>query len=85
MYSQYRCIKAPQCMALPEGTTPAEGAACFVNPLIALGMVETMRRESYQHRRLIFEGCERASNWTLGPGAADSTGAWDLCPIYTAT
>jgi NADPH2:quinone reductase len=47
MYSQYRCVKASQCMALPEGTTPAEGAACFVNPLTALGMVETMRREGH--------------------------------------
>src|SRR5438477_2524845 len=43
MYSQYRCIKAGQCLVLPPGTTPAEGASCFVNPLTALGMVETMR------------------------------------------
>ena len=43
MYSQYRIIKAEQCLVLPEGTTPAEGASCFVNPLTALGMVETMR------------------------------------------
>jgi NADPH2:quinone reductase len=47
MYSQYRCVKAAQCLALPEGATPAEGAACFVNPLTALGMVETMRREGH--------------------------------------
>jgi NADPH2:quinone reductase len=47
MYSQYRCVKAGQCMVLPEGTTPAEGASCFVNPLTALGMVETMRREGH--------------------------------------
>src|SRR3989442_11774636 len=39
MYSQYRCIKAVQCLVLPPGTTPAEGASCFVNPLTALGMV----------------------------------------------
>ncbi|MEP6964483.1 MAG: NADH oxidase, partial [Polaromonas sp.] len=44
MYAQYRCVKAGQCLVLPEGTTPAEGASCFVNPLTALGMVETMRR-----------------------------------------
>src|SRR6266850_1633064 len=36
MYSQYRCIKAVQCLVLPPGTTPAEGASCFVNPLTAL-------------------------------------------------
>ena len=32
---------------LPAGTTPADGASCFVNPLTALGMVETMRREGH--------------------------------------
>lgn len=48
MYSQYRCIKADQCLVLPEGSTPAEGASCFVNPLTALGMVETMRREGHK-------------------------------------
>ncbi|WP_019451435.1 zinc-binding dehydrogenase [Cupriavidus sp. BIS7] len=51
MYSQYRCVKASQCMALPDGTTPAEGAACFVNPLTALGMIETMRHDG--HRALV--------------------------------
>jgi NADPH2:quinone reductase len=51
MYAQYRCIKAAQCLALPPGTAPAEGASCFVNPLTALGMVETMRREG--HRALV--------------------------------
>ena len=48
MYTQYRGIKAAQCMVLPEGTTPAEGASSFVNPLTALGMVETMRREGHK-------------------------------------
>lgn len=48
MYSQYRVIKANQCLLLPPGTTPAEGASCFVNPLTALGMVETMRREGHK-------------------------------------
>ena len=47
MYAQYRAIKADQCLVLPAGTTPAEGASCFVNPLTALGMVETMRREGH--------------------------------------
>src|SRR6266850_3209383 len=47
MYAQYRCIKAVQCLVLPHGTTPAEGASCFVNPLTALGMVETMRAEGH--------------------------------------
>ena len=47
MYSQLRCVKAGQCLVLPDGTTPAEGASCFVNPLTSLGMVETMRREGH--------------------------------------
>jgi NADPH:quinone reductase len=47
MYSQYRTLKSAQCLALPAGTTPAEGASCFVNPLTSLGMVETMRREGH--------------------------------------
>ncbi|MQA28397.1 MAG: NADH oxidase [Luteitalea sp.] len=47
MYTQHRCIKTDQCLVLPAGTTPAEGASCFVNPLTALGMVETMRREGH--------------------------------------
>jgi len=47
MYSQYRCVKAAQCMVLPPGTSAADGASCFVNPLTALCMVETMRREGH--------------------------------------
>ena len=48
MYAQYRCLKAKDVLPLPEGITPAEGASCFVNPLTALGMVETMRREGHK-------------------------------------
>ncbi len=47
MYAQYRCMKAEQCVVLPAGTTPAEGASYFINPLTVLGMVETMRREGH--------------------------------------
>ncbi|RLA58638.1 MAG: NADH oxidase [Gammaproteobacteria bacterium] len=47
MYTQYRCMKANMCMALPEDTTATEAASCFVNPLTALGMVETMRNEGH--------------------------------------
>jgi len=47
MYAQYRCLKARDCLLLPEGTTAAEGASCFVNPLTALGMVETMKLEGH--------------------------------------
>ena len=48
MYAQHRSVKAEQCLLLPPGTTPAEGASCFVNPLTALGMVETMKREGHK-------------------------------------
>src|SRR5436305_7001568 len=48
MYAQYRCLKVRDVLPLPDGTTPAEGASCFVNPLTSLGMVETMRREGHK-------------------------------------
>ncbi len=47
MYAQYRCLKVEQCLPLPAGATAADGASCFVNPLTALGMVETMKREGH--------------------------------------
>ena len=47
MYSQYRVMRASQCLVLPTGTTAAEGASCFVNPLTTLGMVGTMRLENH--------------------------------------
>ncbi len=47
MYSQYRCVPLAQCLPLPEGASAADGASCFVNPLTALGMVETMRAEGH--------------------------------------
>jgi NADPH2:quinone reductase len=47
MYAQYRCIQAEHCLQLADDATPAEGASCFVNPLTALGMVETMKREGH--------------------------------------
>ena len=48
MYGEYRVIKAKQCLVMPEGTTSAEGASCFVNPLTALGMTETMKLEGHK-------------------------------------
>ncbi|MBT9596719.1 MAG: zinc-binding dehydrogenase [Vitreoscilla sp.] len=47
MYSQWRCVPVEQCLQLPEGASAADGASSFVNPLTALGMVETMRREGH--------------------------------------
>jgi NADPH:quinone reductase-like Zn-dependent oxidoreductase len=48
MYSQYRVIRASQCLLLPSGTTADDGASCFVNPLTAIGMVETMKLEGHK-------------------------------------
>lgn len=47
MYAQYRCVPAADALVLPPGTPAADGASCFVNPLTALGMVETMKREGH--------------------------------------
>ena len=46
-YAQYRCVRAADGLQLPADATAAEGASCFVNPLTALGMTETMRREGH--------------------------------------
>ncbi len=51
MYSEYRAVDASACLVLPEGSSARVGASAFVNPLTALGMVETMRREG--HRGLV--------------------------------
>jgi NADPH:quinone reductase-like Zn-dependent oxidoreductase len=48
MYAQYRVVRAKDVMPLPAGTTAADGASWFVNPLTALGMTETMRREGHK-------------------------------------
>ncbi len=48
MYAQYRTLRVTECMPLPAGTTAADGASWFVNPLTALGMTETMRREGHK-------------------------------------
>lgn len=48
MYAQHFVAGAQDCLVLPEGVTAAEGASAFVNPLTALGMVETMRLEGHK-------------------------------------
>jgi NADPH:quinone reductase len=47
MYGQYRAVPAASCMVMPDGVTAAQAASPFVNPLTALGMVETMRLEGH--------------------------------------
>jgi NADPH:quinone reductase-like Zn-dependent oxidoreductase len=47
MYAQYRICEASACLVLSEGTSARDGASSFVNPLTALGMIETMRRDGH--------------------------------------
>jgi NADPH2:quinone reductase len=47
MYRSYRVVRVSDAMVLPEGATAREGASLTVNPLTALCMVATMRREGY--------------------------------------
>ena len=47
MYAQFRTINIRDCLVLPADATAADGASSFVNPLTALGMVETMRAEGH--------------------------------------
>ena len=46
-YAQYRTVHVSQCLPMADGTDPVDAAAAFVNPLTALGMVETMRSEGH--------------------------------------
>ncbi|MFV0257121.1 MAG: zinc-binding dehydrogenase [Acidimicrobiales bacterium] len=48
MYAEHRRLTAAETMPLPDGTPARDGASCFVNPLTALGMVETMRLDGHQ-------------------------------------
>jgi hypothetical protein len=48
MYSQYRVLKTREVLPLPAGIAAADGASSFVNPMTALGMTETMRREGHK-------------------------------------
>jgi NADPH2:quinone reductase len=46
-YGEY-CLASPRmCLPLPEGANAIDGASSFVNPLTALGMIETMRSEGH--------------------------------------
>lgn len=46
-YSEYCCVPFQACLLHNEGTTARQAASSFVNPLTALGMVETMRMEGH--------------------------------------
>lgn len=46
-YAQFRTVNVAQCLPMAEGASAQDAAAAFVNPLTALGMVETMRSEGH--------------------------------------
>ena len=47
-YTEYACVPAQACLPHMESTTAQQAASSFVNPLTALGMVETMRMEGHK-------------------------------------
>ncbi len=47
MYTRYRKLRAQDVVPLKDGQSAADGASMFVNPLTALGFVETMRMEGH--------------------------------------
>lgn len=48
MYADYRKLKMRDVVPLPDGASAADGASMFVNPLTALGFVETARMEGHK-------------------------------------
>lgn len=46
-YSEYRAVPAANCLVMPDHVSPAAAASSFVNPLTALGMIETMRDQGH--------------------------------------
>lgn len=48
MYAQYCAAPLAMCLELPEGADIRDGASSFVNPLTALGFLETMKAEGHK-------------------------------------
>ncbi|MAJ61910.1 MAG: NADH oxidase [bacterium TMED88] len=48
MFAQHRVVNAFMAIPMEEGTAAREAASSFVNPLTALGMVETMKAENHK-------------------------------------
>ena len=47
-YTEYACVPVQACLPHMSSTTAQQAASSFVNPLTALGMVETMRMEGHK-------------------------------------
>jgi NADPH:quinone reductase len=52
MYATHRVAKTQDCTALPPDVSPTEGASAFINPLTALGMIDTAK--TGRHSALVF-------------------------------
>ena len=48
MYTGYRCLPAAQCLAFPDSISAEQAASCFVNPMTALGFMETRVMEEHK-------------------------------------
>jgi NADPH2:quinone reductase len=48
MYAGHRCLPATQCMAFPDHISAEQAASSFVNPMTALGFMETRLMEGQQ-------------------------------------
>jgi NADPH:quinone reductase-like Zn-dependent oxidoreductase len=46
-FSQYKCTDSINCIEMKKGITAKKAASGYINPLTALGMVETMRVEGH--------------------------------------
>ena len=47
-FAHYRSVPAMQCLPLNDDVSAEEGASCFVNPMTALGFVETAKLEGHK-------------------------------------
>jgi len=47
MFSEYRCVRAAEVMVMEPGTSPRDAASSVVNPMTALGFLETLRMQGH--------------------------------------
>ncbi len=76
MYAQYRCVDAATCLPLLDGHTAKDGASCFVNPLTALSMIETMKMEG--HTALVHTATASNILTCMEAAAARTPGAYSI-------
>ncbi|KKW91639.1 alcohol dehydrogenase catalytic domain-containing protein [Sphingobium chungbukense] len=52
MFAKYRAVRVEDCLPLPDDVTAVQAASAFVNPLTALGMIETAKADG--HKAMLF-------------------------------